>query len=95
MTHIAPIDFSDKGDLGWFSFRGEYFTTLMIPPAGEKNAAIAVKSLEPCSRRASWPLPVAGRSLGQSATVPFWGVHTAPRTGRLSLKAPGALELKN
>jgi YidC/Oxa1 family membrane protein insertase len=86
--HIDPIDFSDKGDLGWFSFGGEYFTALMIPPAGEKNAAIAVKSLSERNLvRASIMASPIAVAPGQSATVPF-KAYMGPKDGG-RLKALG------
>ena len=94
MTHIDPIDFSDKGDLGWFSFGGEYFTTLMIPPAGEKNAAIAVKSLSERNLvRASIMASPVAVAPGQSATVPFRAYMGPKDGGRLKALGVGAEKL--
>jgi YidC/Oxa1 family membrane protein insertase len=43
---IEPFEFSNKGDLKWFSFEGEYFTTLLISPPSEKSLSLLVKGDE-------------------------------------------------
>jgi len=43
---IEPFEFSDKGEIGWYSFEGEYFTALLIPPPSEQNLALTVKGNE-------------------------------------------------
>jgi YidC/Oxa1 family membrane protein insertase len=40
---IEPFEFSNKGDIGWFSFEGEYFTALLIAPPSERNLTLNVK----------------------------------------------------
>jgi YidC/Oxa1 family membrane protein insertase len=44
--NIEPFEFSNQGEIGWYAFEGEYFTTLMIPPPSEKNIALRVKGDE-------------------------------------------------
>jgi YidC/Oxa1 family membrane protein insertase len=44
--HIEPFEFSDKGEIGWYAFKGEYFTTLLIPSPSEKNLTLSVKGNE-------------------------------------------------
>ncbi len=44
--NIEPFEFSDKGEIGWYAFGGEYFTTLLIPPPSEKNLTLSVKGNE-------------------------------------------------
>jgi YidC/Oxa1 family membrane protein insertase len=44
--HIEPFEFSDKGEIGWYAFKGEYFTTLLIPSPSEKNLTLSVKGDE-------------------------------------------------
>ncbi len=44
--HIEPFEFSDKGEIGWYAFEGEYFTTLLIPSPSEKNLTLSVKGNE-------------------------------------------------
>jgi YidC/Oxa1 family membrane protein insertase len=43
---IEPFETSDKGDIRWYAFTGEYFTTLLIPPPAEKNIILSVKGSE-------------------------------------------------
>lgn len=44
--HIEPFEFSDKGEIGWYAFEGEYFTTLLIPSPSEKNLTLSAKGDE-------------------------------------------------
>jgi len=43
---VDAFEFSEKGDIGWYSFEGEYFTALLIPPAAERSLTVAVKGDE-------------------------------------------------
>jgi YidC/Oxa1 family membrane protein insertase len=43
---IEPFETSDKGDIRWYAFTGEYFTALLIPPPTEKNITLSVKGDE-------------------------------------------------
>ena len=44
-TTIEPFETTDKGDIKWFSFGGEYFTALLIPPPS-KEITLSVKGTE-------------------------------------------------
>ena len=44
-TTIEPFETVEKGDIKWFSFGGEYFTALLIPPPS-KEIALSVKGSE-------------------------------------------------
>ncbi len=44
--NIEPFEFSDKGDIGWYAFEGEYFAALLVPPASERNLTLSVKGNE-------------------------------------------------
>ncbi len=44
--NIEPFEFSDKGEIGWYAFAGEYFTALLISPPSEKNIMLTVKGDE-------------------------------------------------
>jgi YidC/Oxa1 family membrane protein insertase len=43
---IEPFETSDKGDIRWYAFTGEYFTALLISPPAEKNITLSVKGDE-------------------------------------------------
>ncbi len=43
---IDPFEFSDKGEIEWYSLEGEYFAALLIPPPSERNLALTVKGNE-------------------------------------------------
>ena len=44
-TTVEPFETEEKGDIKWFSFGGEYFTALVVPPAS-KEITLAVKGSE-------------------------------------------------
>ena len=44
-TTIEPFETEQKGDIKWFSFGGEYFSALLVPPAS-KEITVAVKGSE-------------------------------------------------
>ncbi len=44
--NIQPFEFSDKGELKWFAFEGEYFTALLIPPPSQTSLSLLVKGDE-------------------------------------------------
>jgi YidC/Oxa1 family membrane protein insertase len=44
-TTIEPFETEEKGDIKWFSFGGEYFTALVVPPA-LKEVTLAVRGSE-------------------------------------------------
>ena len=41
--NIENFESSDKGELKWFAFAGEYFTALLVPPSSEQNLNLLVK----------------------------------------------------
>lgn len=43
---VDPFEFSEKGDIGWYSFEGEYFAALLVPPPTERSLTVAVKGDE-------------------------------------------------
>jgi YidC/Oxa1 family membrane protein insertase len=43
---LDPFESSDQGDIRWYSFGGEYFTSLLIPPSSEKNIILNRKGYE-------------------------------------------------
>src|SRR4030043_1364670 len=44
-TTTEPFETTEKGDIKWFSFEGEYFTALLIPPPS-KEITLSVKGSE-------------------------------------------------
>lgn len=44
-TTIEPFEITEKGEIKWFSFGGEYFTALLIPPQS-KDITLSVKGSE-------------------------------------------------
>jgi YidC/Oxa1 family membrane protein insertase len=44
-TTVEPFEVTEKGEIKWFSFEGEYFAALLIPPAS-KEISLSVKGSE-------------------------------------------------
>jgi YidC/Oxa1 family membrane protein insertase len=68
---IEPFELTDKGDIGWYSFEGEYFTALLIPPPSEKNLTLSVEGNEKNLLKADMitsPVSIPGR---QSVKIPY------------------------
>jgi len=40
---IDPFEFSEKGEIGWYSFQGEYFAALLIPPPTYRDLTLSVE----------------------------------------------------
>ena len=56
---VDPFEFSDKGQIKWFSFGGEYFSAMLIPPQDAKEIALSVKVDDKDTLRATIsPAPV-------------------------------------
>jgi len=43
---VDPFEFSDKGEIKWFSFGGEYFSAILIPPPDVKDITLFVRGSE-------------------------------------------------
>jgi len=92
-TKVEPFEITDKGNIGWFSFGGEYFTALVIPPPSKGAVSLAVKGDE----RNILRVEISGGSVtvppGQSAKIPF-RVYLGPKEiGRLKELGVGAEKL--
>ena len=68
---IEPFEFSDKGELKWFAFEGEYFTVLLIPPPTEKNLFLSVKGDEKNLLRADLVNAPVSIPPNQAMKVPY------------------------
>ena len=84
---IDPFDFSDRGEIKWFSFGGEYFSAMMIPPPAAKDLMLSVKGNEKDILRATMsPSPVVIPSQ-QSVKIPY-RIYVGPKDEN-QLKAIG------
>ncbi len=68
---IEPFDSSEKGEIKWFSFIGEYFTTLLILPSSAKEVTLSVKGNERNLLRGNVLQPKFSIPPGQAIKIPY------------------------
>ena len=91
-TTFEPFEIVERGDIKWFSFGGEYFTAILIPPPS-REITLAVKGSEKALLRADVTTP--------SVTIPpqgkvnaTYGIYLGPKDeGRLEALGVGAEKL--
>ena len=71
-TTMESFDFIDRGQIEWFSFAGEYFTSILIPPPKRGETTLTVKGIGDKNilraELAGPPIPVAA---GQTVKIPY------------------------
>jgi len=70
-SKIEPFETSDKGDIRWYAFKGEYFTALLISPPSEKNVTLSVKGSEKNLLQASLSTSSFSIPAKQAVKVPY------------------------
>jgi len=70
-SKIEPFETSDKGDIRWYAFKGEYFTALLISPPSEKNVTLSVKGSEKNLLQASLSTSPFSIPAKQAVKVPY------------------------
>jgi YidC/Oxa1 family membrane protein insertase len=68
---VEPFEFSEKGDIGWYSFEGEYFAALLIPPSAERSLSVAVKGDEKNILKVRGTVSPISIPPKQAITVPY------------------------
>ncbi len=90
---IDSFEFSDEGEIGWYSFQGEYFTALLISPPSEQNFALVVKGNEKNLLKANGIIPPFSIPPKQGVKVPY-RVYLGPKDiDRLKALGVGAEKL--
>jgi len=80
---MEPFESSDKGEIKWFSFEGEYFTALLIPPPSQKNITLTLKGDEKNLLKADVIAPAISVQPGETVKIPY-KVYMGPKeTDRL------------
>jgi YidC/Oxa1 family membrane protein insertase len=79
---IDPFDFSEKGEIGWYSFEGEYFAALMIPPPAEKNLTLTVEGEGKNIVRANEIIPRISIPPKQAIKMPY-RIYVGPKESDL------------
>jgi YidC/Oxa1 family membrane protein insertase len=86
-TTIEPFDFINKGKIRWFSFEGEYFAALMVPPPPGEDMTLTVKGNEKDFLRANLTFPPGLIAPNQTVKFPY-RVYLGPKKAD-ELKALG------
>lgn len=68
---IDPFEFSEKGDIRWYCFEGEYFAALLIPPPTDRSLTVAVKGDEKNLLKIRGTVPSISISPKQAIKVPY------------------------
>ena len=76
---VEPFEFSEKGDIGWYAFEGEYFAAMLFPPPSEKNVTVAVKGNEKSLVKADMITSPVSIPSQQSVKIPF-KVYMGPKS---------------
>ena len=84
---VQPFEFSDKGDIKWFSFGGEYFSAMLIPPSTAKDVTLSVKGNAKDILQATLSPTPSAVPPQQSIKIPY-RVYLGPKAEK-QLKAIG------
>ena len=68
---IDPFEFSEKGDIRWYCFEGEYFAALLIPPPTDRSLTVAVKGDEKNLLKIRGTVPSISIPPKQAIKVPY------------------------
>ncbi|HUL37035.1 MAG TPA: membrane protein insertase YidC [Thermodesulfobacteriota bacterium] len=93
-TAIEPFEITEKGEIKWFSFEGEYFTVLLIPPQS-KDVALSVKGSEKDLLKAdvvSGPISIPSREKVDVAYKIYLGPKDENRLKALGVEAEKLLD---
>jgi len=88
-TTIEPFEITEKGEIKWFSFGGEYFTALLIPPQS-KDITLSVKGSEKDLLKAdviSPPVSIPPREKAEVAYKMYLGPKDEDRLKALGVDA--------
>ncbi len=90
---LDPFELAERGDIGWYSFEGEYFTALLIPPSGEGPLTLNVRGDERNLLKVVGRIPDRSVPPKQAVKVPFQ-VYLGPKEiGSLKELGVGAEKL--
>lgn len=70
-THIDSFQFSDKGNIQWFAFAGEFFTAILIPPPSKEGVTLTVSGDEKNFVKADLLTAPLIVSPGQTINIPY------------------------
>ncbi len=93
-TTIEPFEITEKGEIKWFSFGGEYFTALLIPPQS-KDVTLSVKGSEKDLLKAdviSAPISIPSREKVGVAYKMYLGPKDENRLKALGVEAEKLLD---
>ena len=80
-TTVEPFETTQKGDIKWFSFGGEYFTALLIPPPS-KEITLSLKGTEKYLLKANVTTPPISIPPGEKINAPYQ-IYLGPKDENL------------
>jgi len=80
-TTVEPFETTQKGDIKWFSFGGEYFTALLIPPPS-KEITLSIKGTEKYLLKADVTTPPISIPPGEKVNAPYQ-IYLGPKDENL------------
>jgi len=80
-TTVEPFETTQKGDIKWFSFGGEYFTALLIPPPS-KEITLSLKGTEKYLLKADVTTPPISIPPGEKVNAPYQ-IYLGPKDENL------------
>jgi len=70
-TNIEPFEITERGEIKWFSFEGEYFAALLVPPQSSKEISMLVRGSEKNLLKAEIGPPQISISPGEKVSIPY------------------------
>jgi YidC/Oxa1 family membrane protein insertase len=93
-TTIEPFESTEKGDIKWFSFGGEYFTVVLVPPRS-KEITLSIKGSEKELLKADMIPPPISIPPQEKVNIAYQ-IYLGPKDeGRLKTLGVGAEKLVN
>ena len=80
-TTVEPFETTQKGDIKWFSFGGEYFTALLIPPPS-KEITLSLKGTEKYLLKADVTTSPISITPGEKVNAPYQ-IYLGPKDENL------------
>jgi YidC/Oxa1 family membrane protein insertase len=79
--NIEPFNLSDKGEIKWYAFEGEYFAALLVSPLSEKEMTLAIRGDDKNLVKSTLFVPSFSLQPRESLKIPYQ-VYIGPKKTR-------------